>query len=1509
MILLYLQTLIRVIKMSIILLVLFGFHTPLYAYKCWARDDPGIAKSPTLTITDVSGVIKEQDIDSCEITLGQNDIATISFVTTADTTVRVCSHGGGVFEEETVATGERLHIFTFKAKESFIGTSGLIFCVESVNPGHSGPSYGIEITVVSDSPSITSSPVTEAQENVPYEYDVDATDRNIGDVLTYSLDDFPTGMAIDPSTGLISWTPGSTQIGDNSVTTRVTDTTGLSDTQGFFVSVIEKEPPPTAANKDFSGTSEDPINTYTGELFNQYSPEINLGGPLPLYFARYYASGLLSNDISSTVGDNWRHNFEWTLETDDEDVYIVNHKGRLIQFRDGDLYDPDGNVDIAYQLNENGGVFTLLDPRSRLMYKFSDSGGLTSIEDGKGNIHTLSYSGSDDEGSDDYDSNGGQLEQVTDSLGRTLSFSYDDDEFLVTVGDGTRTVTFAHTGNDLTQVTDALGNITTYAYDSGGLMTSWTLPEGNIPYTQTYKTYNAFAAVESQTDSDGNTTTLEYTEEDEEYITTITDALGNTRVHTHTANGEFSNRQDQVGKSFSMGSDSTGRRDSITDRMGDTTSLTYHAPSGQISSVTNADGTTKSYTYTARDSGNVTVYDLTGITHEDGTTETFVYDASGNLTSFVDQLGNTTSGVYNDNGQPLTATNVAGGVTSHIYKADGTQLSTTNPQGNTTTFGYDTLKRPTLITNADGTTQGLLYDDDDNLLSSTDENGNAVTMAYDANSNLAGITDSLLNTTNFTYDGNDRLISTTDPLGGVASLTYDPYDRIKTLTDQNGGVIALGYNNLGRLTSITDPMGNITTSTYDAEAIITSRTDPFGNTTTFSSDSMGRITQTTSPLGSTLGVGYDPMGRISSAIDPLGNTTALSRDTRGLLSGITLPGGISASYTRDAFGDITALTDPNGNIWNRAYDNMGRLTSSTDPLVNSQSIVYDNRHRVSTITYPATLGTLTYGYDLAGNLTSSTYSDGTVFNFTYDANDRLTLANGITRSYDANDRISNSNGIAITRDTGGRITQMTLATGKIVSYTFDANDRVTQIADWAGGITTFTYDAAGRLTGIARPNGVNTTRTYDNDSRLTGLAEGAISTITLTRDAKGQITSATRNLPLSPVLTNSTTTITYDAASQVSSYTYDAMGRLTNRGADTFVWDPASRLTSYTVGGNTVTATYDAGGRRLSRTANGTTRNYVWNDALGLPSISIERQGSTGLKYYVHTPGGALLYSMDATSDARNFYHFDEMGNNLFVTNDAGTVIGSYAYTPYGKLTASTGALDNPFTWQGEYGIMDEGNGVYYVRARYYDADNGRFVSRDPIKSTTPKGVNPYQYALANPLRIVDVTGREGLFIERVREYADKVKVRLLLNRGKYDSGYNTAIDSLVEDDRKVVERVHALLFTLGPGYMGRSFSEELKAAEGNLSSSIELQEINRKALILHMKDRLDKARENADKALDALKTGGSRTKATQDALRKKRDAAEAYVKLAEQAFKDAGGVEPVESVVPELAPIGVSPW
>ena len=93
------------------------------------------------------------------------------------------------------------------------------------------------LTVIGNrAPSITTAPVTTATAGVAYSYDVNATDPD-GDTLTYSLTQAPGGMVINPSNGLIAWTPSSGQTGSQAVAVRVADPGGLAATQSFSIAV------------------------------------------------------------------------------------------------------------------------------------------------------------------------------------------------------------------------------------------------------------------------------------------------------------------------------------------------------------------------------------------------------------------------------------------------------------------------------------------------------------------------------------------------------------------------------------------------------------------------------------------------------------------------------------------------------------------------------------------------------------------------------------------------------------------------------------------------------------------------------------------------------------------------------------------------------------------------------------------------------------------------------------------------------------------------------------------------------------------------------------------------------------------------------------------------------------------------------------------------------------------------------------------------------------------------
>ncbi|MEM7167154.1 MAG: putative Ig domain-containing protein, partial [Planctomycetota bacterium] len=111
------------------------------------------------------------------------------------------------------------------------------------NPLSGLQSFTVTVADGNEAPTITTTAVTTGQEGVPYSYDVDASDPNASDTLTFSLEVFPTGATIDSGTGIISWTPVAVHVGaTNNFTVRVTDNgtpTNLFDEQMFVVNVIE----------------------------------------------------------------------------------------------------------------------------------------------------------------------------------------------------------------------------------------------------------------------------------------------------------------------------------------------------------------------------------------------------------------------------------------------------------------------------------------------------------------------------------------------------------------------------------------------------------------------------------------------------------------------------------------------------------------------------------------------------------------------------------------------------------------------------------------------------------------------------------------------------------------------------------------------------------------------------------------------------------------------------------------------------------------------------------------------------------------------------------------------------------------------------------------------------------------------------------------------------------------------------------------------------------------------
>jgi RHS repeat-associated protein len=106
-----------------------------------------------------------------------------------------------------------------------------------------------------------------------------------------------------------------------------------------------------------------------------------------------------------------------------------------------------------------------------------------------------------------------------------------------------------------------------------------------------------------------------------------------------------------------------------------------------------------------------------------------------------------------------------------------------------------------------------------------------------------------------------------------------------------------------------------------------------------------------------------------------------------------------------------------------------------------------------------------------------------------------------------------------------------------------------------------------------------------------------------------------------------------------------------------------------------------------------------------------------------------------------HYYLSDGLGSTMALTDEDGDVINDYDYDVFGTVRVSTGTQTNVFKFTGEQ--LDGSTGLQYLRARYYDTANGRFIGRDPLSGVVglPISQNRYSYVLDNPTNLLDPSG------------------------------------------------------------------------------------------------------------------------------------------------------------------------
>jgi len=267
---------------------------------------------------------------------------------------------------------------------------------------------------------------------------------------------------------------------------------------------------------------------------------------------------------------------------------------------------------------------------------------------------------------------------------------------------------------------------------------------------------------------------------------------------------------------------------------------------------------------------------------------------------------------------------------------------------------------------------------------------------------------------------------------------------------------------------------------------------------------------------------------------------------------------------------------------------------------------------------------------------------------------------------------------------------------------------------------------------------VTSNYTYDSIYQLTQAAQGGTTTESYSYDPVG---NRTASLGVSSYTTNSSNELT---AMTGASFTYDTNGNTTSKtvsgNTTNYSWDFENRLTSVTLPGTggTVSFVYDPFGRRIKKVSSSGTSIFAYDgDNL------IEETNSSGTVVARYSQGLNIDEPLAMLrSSTTSYYNADGLGSITSLANPSGTLTQTYTFDSFGKQTATSGSLTNPFQYTARE--SDSETGLYYYRARYYDPATGRFLSEDPIGFHG--GINFYSYAADNPINWIDFSGLAPCF-------------------------------------------------------------------------------------------------------------------------------------------------------------------
>jgi RHS repeat-associated protein len=294
------------------------------------------------------------------------------------------------------------------------------------------------------------------------------------------------------------------------------------------------------------------------------------------------------------------------------------------------------------------------------------------------------------------------------------------------------------------------------------------------------------------------------------------------------------------------------------------------------------------------------------------------------------------------------------------------------------------------------------------------------------------------------------------------------------------------------------------------------------------------------------------------------------------------------------------------------------------------------------------------------------------------------------------------------------VNRITAQASQVIGYNYQLGPtgNRTSASSTVAAQVTWSYDGIYRLTNESITNAPNN-KAADSSVRARSCGQPAI----------GEFVAVRRSTSGS---------FGYNADDELSTESYDQDGNTLASGGKSFAYDSQNHLVSM---GSTVGLVYDGDGNRVKKIASSGTTTYLVDDLnpTGYPQVVEELTNGAVSRTYTYGLQRISQYQQVSGAWTPSFYGYDGGGNVRQLTNSAGSITDTYDYDAFGNKINSTGTTPNNYLYRGEQ--YDSDLGLYYLRARYYNPNTGRFLSRDP-------SLHKYLYAGGDPVNRIDPSGR-----------------------------------------------------------------------------------------------------------------------------------------------------------------------